>query len=339
MATSAQMAPQHLEGWPQPQNPVISLEPRLKKARGGKAGIALLGLAGLVFGGFPYWAARRILYPVNPEMPAIEPDHLDTEIEGIEAENVVFPTRDGGELRGWFVPAPASVDGPGPCIVLVYGYGGYKEQMIYYARIVHEAGFSTFMFDMQGSGMRRGKPVTLGMKEKWDLMDAIRYVQTRPEVDAERIGVLGVSMGAATALLAAEDDPAIKAIVSDSSYANMVDMIQPGLRAFVGAPAQIFAPLIVWFAESMMGVKASEITPEVSAHKLGKTPVFVIHGADDILTNPKSAKKIYDALSGPKELWVVPNCGHARAPEVEPEEYRRRVNEFFVRTLAAAPNS
>ncbi|MEO5952348.1 MAG: alpha/beta fold hydrolase [Chloroflexia bacterium] len=335
MATSAQLAHPHTEPWPQPQSPLTAMAPRLWGAKRGKAGIALLGLAGLIFGGFPYWAARRILYPVNPAMPAVIPDHLDTEIPGVEAEYAEFPTRDGGKLGGWFIPAPASASEPAPCIMLVYGYGGFKEQMIYYAQIVHEAGFSSFMFDMQGSGLRRGKPVTLGYKEKWDLMDAINYVRTRPEVDGEHLGVLGVSMGAATALLAAEDDPHIKSIVADSSYANMVDMIKPGLRAFVGSPATIVAPMIVWFAENMMGVKASDITPETSAHKLGRTPVFIIHGANDQLTDPHSAQRIYDALSGPKELWVVANCGHARAPEVEPEEYRRRVNEFFKRTLAA----
>jgi fermentation-respiration switch protein FrsA (DUF1100 family) len=95
--------------------------------------------------------------------------------------------------------------------------------------------------------------------------------------------------------------------------------------------------MIVWFAENMMGAKASDITPETSARKLTNTPVFVIHGADDALTDPHSAQQIYDALEGPKELWVIPNCGHARGPEVVPDEYRRRVNEFFTRTLSAQP--
>lgn len=332
MATSAQLAHTTVEQWP--QTPVANMEPRLQNFGRGKAGLALLGLAGLIVGGFPYWAARRVLYPMNPTMPAATPNHLDLEIPGVEAEYTEFDSRDGGKLGGWFVPAPSSAQEPAPCIVLVYGYAGYKEQMVYYSKIFHEAGFSSFMFDMQGSGLRKGKPVTLGYKEKWDLMDAIAYVRGRRDVAADQIGVFGVSMGAATALLAAEDDPAIKAVVADSSYASVVDMIQPGLRTFVGAPATIFAPMIVWFAENMMGVKAKEITPETSARKLRKIPVFVIHGADDALTDPQSATRIYDALQVPKELWIVPDCGHARAPEVAPEEYRRRVNGFFRKALA-----
>jgi dipeptidyl aminopeptidase/acylaminoacyl peptidase len=298
----------------------------------------MLGLAGLVFGGFPYWAARRVMYPANSAArPAATPEDLALDLPGVEAERVEFPSRDGGILSGWFVPGPDSAPKPWPCILLVYGYAGYKEQMGYYANIVHKAGFAAFMFDMQGSGLRRGKPVTLGYKEKWDLMDAVSYAHGRPDVDGERLGALGISMGAATTLLAAESDPRIRAIVADSSFATLVDMIQPGLKAFVGSPAALFAPLIVRYAETMMGVKASTISPEDSARKLGDRPVMVIHGNDDPLTNPRSAHRIHAALPGPKELWIVPNCGHARGPEVAYDEYRQRVNDFFRRTLAAPP--
>jgi fermentation-respiration switch protein FrsA (DUF1100 family) len=83
----------------------------------------------------------------------------------------------------------------------------------------------------------------------------------------------------------------------------------------------------------MLGLKSKDIRPDLAAAQLGERPVLVIHGADDGLTNPRSANAIYQAASGPKELWVVPECGHGCAPVVEPEEYKRRVNNFFQRTL------
>lgn len=315
-----------------------SIEDEPRRSGGGwRAGLGLgvLGLAGVVFGGFPYWAARRVMHPVNPAAPSLtEAGHLEIDLpSGAQAEYVQFPTRDGGKLGGWFIPGPDEAAKPWPCILLVYGYAGWKEQMAFYARMVHEAGFASFMFDMQGSGLLRNRPVTLGYKEKWDMMDAVRYVNSRPDVDGDRLGALGISMGGATALLAAEDDPLIKVIVADSAYASLSDMIRPGLRAFIGAPATIFAPLIVLFAETMMGVKAEEVTPERSAAMLGDRPVLVIHGADDGLTNPESATRIYEAVRGPKELWIVPDCGHARAPDVDYEGYRQRVNGFFSRYL------
>ncbi|MEO8288338.1 MAG: alpha/beta hydrolase [Chloroflexota bacterium] len=303
-----------------------------------RAIVAGFGLAGLVFGGLPYLAARRILYPVNAQPLPHGLDELRLE-NGIPAEYVEFEARDSGRLSGWFVQAPADSDHPAACVLLVYGYGGYKEQMIGYAQMMHNSGFATFMADMQGSGLRRGAPVTLGYKERWDLMDAVRYVRSRPDVDPERIGVLGISMGAATALLAAEEDQSIKVIVADSSYANLTDMIQPGLRAFVGAPAAMLAPLIVRYAETMLGMRSSDVRPEEAAAKLGNRPLFIIHGADDSLTNPESAQRIYDAASGPKELWVVPECGHSLGPVVSPEEYRRRIADFIWAAFGGRRNS
>jgi dipeptidyl aminopeptidase/acylaminoacyl peptidase len=296
--------------------------------------LAGLGLAGLVLGGFPIWAARRILYPLGSQpLPHGLDDTLRIE-NGIEAEYVEFEGRDGKLISGWFVPAAHGIEPPWPTVLLVYGYGGYKEQMVGYAQILHDAGFATFMFDMQGSGLRRGAPVSLGYKERWDMMDAARYVRTRPDVDANRIGALGVSMGAATALLAAEEDPTIKAIVADSSYATLTDMVKPGLRTFVGSHASILAPLIVFYAETMLGMKSTEVQPARSAANLGNRPLFVIHGADDPLTDPKSAEKIYAAASGPKELWVIPNCGHSLGPVVSPLEYKARIDAFLKSALA-----
>jgi fermentation-respiration switch protein FrsA (DUF1100 family) len=205
--------------------------------------------------------------------------------------------------------------------------------MVRYAQMLHDGGFAVLMFDMAGSGLRYGEPISLGYMERWHVMDAVRYLLTRPDVDDRRLGVLGVSMGAATALLAAAEDLFIKAIVADSAYATLTDMIKPGIRAFLGAPALVLAPLIVRYAETMMGMRSSEIRPEEAAAQLGERPVLIIHGQDDPLTNVASAHRIYAAVPGPKELWVVPDCEHAYGPVVAEQEYKQRINTFFARWL------
>jgi pimeloyl-ACP methyl ester carboxylesterase len=79
----------------------------------------------------------------------------------------------------------------------------------------------------------------------------------------------------------------------------------------------------------MLGMKSSLVQPAVSASRLGERAVFIIHGADDPLTNPKSADSIFAVITGPKELWVIPNCGHTLGPVATPEEYRTRVASFL----------
>lgn len=302
-----------------------------KLARGGA--LAGLGLGALVFGGLPYMAAKRILHPMwAEENYKTTGGKLELEVD-VQPEYVVYDSRDGKQLSGWFVPAPASSPQPWPVVMLAYGYGGYKEQMAGYSKIIHEGGFATFMFDMTGSGLRRGEAVTFGYKERWDMMDAANYLRTRQDIAPDRIGALGISMGAATALLAAEQDTSIKAIVADSSYADLFGMVRPGIAAFVGRRALFLAPFIVRIAETMVGMKADSVRPDEAAASLGDRPLFIIHGDSDSLTDPNSAQRLYDAASGPKELWVVPECGHANAPVVAPDEYKRRVNEFFQKYL------
>jgi fermentation-respiration switch protein FrsA (DUF1100 family) len=297
------------------------------------AGVLAVGAAGLLFGGLPLWGAHRILHPIAlATLPADAHDDIDVGPE-VAAERVTFRGLTGEPLGGWFVPAPEGTERPWPAVVLVHGYGGYKEQMAGYARMLRAGGFATLMFDMEGSGTRRGKPVSLGFRERWQLMGAVRFLRARPDVDPDRIGVLGVSMGAATALLAAAEDPFIKAIVSDSGYANVVEMVAPGLKAFLGLPPFPFAPLIVHWAETILGVKARDIVPERAAAALGDRPLLVIHGVDDALVAPDSAHRLYAAASGPKELWLVENCLHARAPEICALDYEQRVNGFFANAL------
>lgn len=305
-------------------------------ARG--AAVLGLGAAGWLLGGFPIWAARRILYPMGAE-PL--PQNLDEGLDlGVEAhpERVEFESLDGHPLSGWFVQAPDAAPGTkSPCVLLVYGYGGYKEQMVGYARILHAGGFATFMFDMQGSGLRRGEPLSLGYNERWDLIAAAHYLETRSDVDADRIGVFGVSMGGATALLAAAEEPSIRAVVSDSSYADLLGMVRPGVEAFIGKPAVFFAPLIVRYCEMMANVKTSDVVPEEAASRLGDRPLFVIHGESDQLVPVESAYRIYEHASGPRELWIIPDCLHAEGPNVAADEWKARVNGFFDRWLRDAP--
>jgi fermentation-respiration switch protein FrsA (DUF1100 family) len=134
-------------------------------------------------------------------------------------------------------------------------------------------------------------------------------------------------------LLAAAEDPGIKAVVADSSYADLFGMVRPGISAFISPYALFLAPLIVRCAETMLGMKSGEVRPDEAAARLGDRPLFIIHGDSDRLTDPHSAHRLYEAASGHKELWVVPECSHAYGPILAPDEYKQRVNGFFQRHL------
>ncbi len=305
--------------------------PWSKVAKGGA--VLGMGALGVLLGGLPFLAAKRVLHPVWAQpQPGMEPGVLTLDLP-VVGEAVEYVAADGVTVCGWFVPGPSDTKKPWPCVLLVYGYGGFKEQMSGYVKLLYEGGFSTFLFDMQGTGSRKGAPVSFGHREQDDMLDALKYLRTRPDVDPRRLGVLGVSMGAATALLAAARDKGVKAVVADSSYADLTCMIAPGVSAFVGRKAVWIAPIIVRYAEMMLGMRSSQIRPAEAASRLGERPLLVIHGESDSLIDIDSADRIYKAASGPKEIWTVPDCDHAYAPVVAADEYKRRVNGFFQKYL------
>src|ERR1035441_4878208 len=103
-------------------------------------------------------------------------------------------------------------------IVLSHGYGDNQAQMLPYAEFLHRAGYSVFTYDMRNRGRSGGEAVTLGALEYLDLISAVAYLTTRADVDPDRIGALGLSLGGSTTLLAAASDPRIKAVVDDSGF-------------------------------------------------------------------------------------------------------------------------
>src|SRR5438552_6743670 len=132
-----------VDTFPSPSSP-YDVTPRGERSTLGRA-LRLLGLtlAGLALTGFPVWAARRILYPLSlRSLPEALGEELDIE-EGALPEKVEFASLDGHQLGGWFVPGPDPKAAPWPTVLLVHGYGGWKEQMAVYARTLRAGGFAT----------------------------------------------------------------------------------------------------------------------------------------------------------------------------------------------------
>ena len=83
---------------------------------------------------------------------------------------------------------------------MAHGRGSYKNHFLPHAAYLHRAGFSVLLFDFRYRCDSEGDAQTLGAKESWDLQSAVYYVMTRPDVDPERIGLQGGSMGAASGI-------------------------------------------------------------------------------------------------------------------------------------------
>jgi fermentation-respiration switch protein FrsA (DUF1100 family) len=243
-------------------------------------------------------------------------------------ETVHFKSRDGFRLAGWFVQGIN-----GATIILAHGRGGDKTWMLPHADYLHRDGFSVLMFDFRHRGESEGDAQTLGAKESWDIESAVAYLKKRSDVDPARIGVLGNSLGAASAILAAAEMRDIKGVVAESSFTSINDAMWWTFPRIVGLPSFPFAPVSKFICELRLGVDLDAVAPIKAIAKISPRPVFLIDNLEDNLFPSDSAETLYAASREPKRLWQIPGCPHGQGWVCAPGEYERRVLDFWRKTF------
>ena len=247
---------------------------------------------------------------------------------GLEFEDVEFLSRRGDfNLSGWYLPA-----GPGPNLIFVHGIGGVRSgdnAVDLAARMVGQ-GYNVLMFDLRGHGSSEGDKVSGGYFERWDVWGAVDYLKERG-VDPVSIGLMGFSMGAATSILAAAGEPKITAVAVDSPYANASDLISQESARKTPFPEwliPVFIPTAKLMANGFYGIDLGELVPERAVAGL-TYPIAVIHGTADERIPWEHGQRVADAAPEGSTLWLVPDVDHVDAFLTHPDEYARRVTEYF----------
>ena len=187
------------------------------------------GLLGLLVGlitAIAFVFAKRLVNP--PRLPLwATPGDL-----GLDFDAIQFPAQDGVRISGWFIPAPADSRRKGATIVLIHGWpwnrlgevaddlfseitGRKAVDLLRLAFALQQDGYNLLMYDMRNHGeSAAAPPVAFGQDEANDLLGALAYLTVRSEVDPERIGVIGFSMGANSLLYALPQTNQIKAAIA-----------------------------------------------------------------------------------------------------------------------------
>ena len=289
--------------------------------------IALVVPAAVVIGGGWIGCCRGIHPPLG-ESP------YDTSQFDLPLEDVYFLSRDGLRLAGWFIPGTN-----GATVILAHGRGSERSRMLPHANYLHKDGFSVLMFDFRYRGESEGDESTMGVKEPWDIEGAVDYLKTRSDVDSERIGVQGGSLGAVSAILAAAETPEIKGVVAEIPFKDLPSAIAHAFEhpsEGVGLPSFPFAPVSKFFCELRLGVDLDEVSPVKVIGQISPRPVFLIDDLEDDVFPSDSVEVVYKAAREPKELWQIPGATHTTRGgwETAPEEYERRVLAFWRQTFA-----
>jgi len=285
------------------------------------AGAALTAAA---VGAVSWLTYRRLIHPTAGDygMPLPPPE--------LPHDAVALLSQDGTRLAAWFVAGTR----PTP-ILLLHGYGATKREMLHHAAFLAAAGYPVLLLDLRHSGESEGNAVTFGGKEREDVAAALAYLQARPDLDRTRIGLLGLSLGGALALLAAVDCPAVRAVVAESSFRDIATAVRRNFRDATRLPHFPFAPITIRMVEWRWGVRASRVAPLREISALRDCAVLLIHAQNDTVVAVEDAHALFSAAPEPKELWLVPAADHALAFISERAVYATRVAAFFDRWLAA----
>lgn len=247
-------------------------------------------------------------------------------VHGFDYEDVTFETPAGLTLGAWYIPSQN-----GAAVITVHGSGGDRMKTMDEALVLARHGYGVLMMDVEGFGESEGRANSFGWVGARDVHAAVDYLQSRGDIDPDRIGGLGLSMGAEVMIHAAGESEELRAIVAEGGTsrtpADFNEM--PGLGTKAIMPFQ-------WVLAATLRVMTGEPIPpplKEMAAQIGPRPVLLI--AADI-NEETTLIGLYKDVGGPSfELWVIPEADHIGAYDNHPEEYEDRVIAFFDASLLA----
>lgn len=242
---------------------------------------------------------------------------------------VTFSSQSGASLRGWFIPGQRGAG----AILLLHGIHANRLAMLERARFLHRAGYSVLLFDFQAHGESLGQRVTFGASESLDVHAAVKYLRRQDQ--KEKIGVIGVSLGGAAALLGKEPLP-VDALVLESVYPTIEEATANRLRMRLGPVGSLLTPWLMLQMWAQFGLSAHELRPIEHIHAI-TVPVLVLAGTEDQHTTLAESLRLFGAANPPKEWWGIEGATHQDFHHFTPQEYEKRILDFFARAFRKTP--
>lgn len=241
---------------------------------------------------------------------------------GLSFEEIVFPSRDGTMLSGWFVPAVGEAQG-----TILHLHGNAENMTSHFGFVdwLPAAGFNLFVFDYRGYGKSAGRPDRVGVYE--DSCAALAYLRSRADIDPTRLLLLGQSLGGAQAVtvVGKGERAGVRAVVVESSFYSYRSIVRDSIGKL---------PLLSFFKTPLSQVLISdELSPADYVSRIAPIPLLLIHGTEDEIIPFRHAELLLERAGEPKTLWRVEGGSHTSAFIAPDSPYRRQLVEFFMTAL------
>jgi pimeloyl-ACP methyl ester carboxylesterase len=243
---------------------------------------------------------------------------------GLEAVDVRFVTADGVELFAWYVPPP-----DGKVVILRHGAGSTAASVLAHARVLAANHYGVLITDARGHGRSAGDPMEFGWFGDLDIAAAVDFLERQPEVDMERIAVVGLSMGGEESIGAGAEDDRIAAVVAEGATARtdadkawLID--EYGWRGWLQTKLE-------WVQYSVTDILTDADRPTSlasAARGMSPRPILLIVG-EATIDESNAALHIKAGSNGNVTIWTVPNAGHIGGLGAQPAQWEQVVVRFL----------
>ena len=252
-------------------------------------------------------------------------NHPVAKPENLAVEPVSFESTSGTMIHGWLVQ-PETNRG---VVILQHGVRADKSSLVERAKFLSRAGYAVLLFDFQAHGESIGKKITFGFLESRDSQAAVEFVKKR--FPGKPIGVIGLSLGGAAALLA-RPPLEVQALVLESVYPDVVDATKDRLELVLCRPARMLSPLLTCQFNLRIGVSPDALRPIDGAEEI-KTPKLFLAGTKDLRTKFSEAQEMFARAAEPKTFFPVEGAGHEDLHHFLGARYEQLILDFLEKHL------
>lgn len=241
-------------------------------------------------------------------------------------KETLWMTNQGLKQDAWYLPAKTQTD---KTVIVVHGFTNDKEDMKPYAWMFHELGYNVLMPDNMSHGDSEGRIIGYGWNDRLNVIKwADLLVEKKPN---SQITLFGVSMGAATVMMASGEESLPKqvvGIIEDCGYSSVWDELKYQAKEMYNLPAFPILYEVSALSKLRAGFSYGEAS-SVNQLKKNTLPVLFIHGSQDDFVPTSMVYKNYQATKGPKELYIVKGAKHANSFETDLKGYMEKIAQFL----------